>query len=152
MTWAAVARALWETSGELNARRPRDHPISTSAITSLRDKGRTSCQHVLFMLRWLDLPPEAFLGDGREVTDIRLPAADAAHRLRWDVRGMGATLDDRRREDDLTWPGLARHIGCQPGQLSGLRTARYATNIDLAMRVVQWLGVASTAFIYCGTW
>ena len=41
--------------------RRRDHPISPSTLTNMAAKPRTSCQHALFMLRWLDRPPESFL-------------------------------------------------------------------------------------------
>src|ERR1700723_2795852 len=60
LSWKQVAEQLWELSSELNDRR-RDHPISPSTLTNMSKNPRTSCQHALFMLRWLDRTPESFL-------------------------------------------------------------------------------------------
>jgi hypothetical protein len=43
-------------------------------------------------------------------------------------------------------------LQCTPSQLTGLRTARFATNMNLAMRIVQWLDRAAADFIYAATW
>jgi hypothetical protein len=53
LSWKQVADQLWQLSSELNDRR-RVHPISPSTLTNMAAKPRTSCQHALFMLRWLD--------------------------------------------------------------------------------------------------
>src|ERR1700723_2098604 len=60
LNWSQVASQLWNLSADLNDRR-RDHPISPSTLTKMRKNPRTSCQHALFMLRWLDRTPESFL-------------------------------------------------------------------------------------------
>jgi len=49
---------MWELSAELNERRG-DHPISSTTITGVSKRGDTSCQHALFMLRWLERSPES---------------------------------------------------------------------------------------------
>jgi hypothetical protein len=33
-----------------------------------------------------------------------------------------------------------------------LRTAKYATGSDLAVRIVQWLGRPAAEFVYLATW
>ena len=60
LSWRQLADQLWRLSIELNDQR-RDHPISPSTLTKMAAKPRTSCQHALFMLRWLDRNPESFL-------------------------------------------------------------------------------------------
>jgi hypothetical protein len=153
LSWSAVAAQLWEMSAELNARRPADHPISPSTLTSMATKPRISCQHALFMLRWLDRSPESFLrpppDDHGQFT---LPAVDSGHRLRWSLKRLHGALDDERRAEHLTWAALASAIGCSPGQLTGLRTARFATNMDLAMRITQWLQRPAADFVYAASW
>ena len=61
-------------------------------------------------------------------------------------------MDERRRQEGLTWPQLAEHLGCTPGQLTGLRTARFATGMDLAMRIAQWTGRPAADFVYAARW
>ena len=63
LSWSGVAHEIWQLSAELNERR-RDHPISPSTLTAMGRKPRTSCQHALFMLRWLGRSPESFLAGG----------------------------------------------------------------------------------------
>ncbi len=40
----------------------------------------------------------------------------------------------------------AAHLGCSPSRLTGLRTARYATNVRLAMAITQALRRSAAAF------
>jgi len=105
------------------------------------------------MLRWLGRSPESFLAGGPE-DDARfaLPAAGPDRRLRWALKLLYASMDEKRRQDGLTWPALAAQLECSPSQLIGLRTARFATGMDLAMRIVQWLGRPAADFVYPARW
>ena len=152
LSWQTVAKRLWELSSNLNDRR-RDHPISPSTLTNMAKNPRTSCQHALFMLRWLGRTPESFL-KGATYDDERcaLPAAGPDRRLRWALKLLYASMDEKRRQDGLTWPALAVTLGCSPNQLTGLRTAKYATGMDLAMRIVQWIGRPAADFVYAASW
>jgi hypothetical protein len=153
LSWTAVAAQLWEMSAELNARRPADHPISPSTLTNMAANPRISCQHALFMLRWLDRTPESFLQPPPDdIGQFALPAVDSGHRLRWSLKRLHAALATKRRDEHMTWATLASTIGCSPGQLTGLRTARFATNMDLAMRITQWLHRPAAEFVYAAAW
>ena len=57
LTWPKVARALWDQSAVLNERRG-DHPISPATLTGIAKRGDCTCQHAVFILRWLDRAPE----------------------------------------------------------------------------------------------
>jgi hypothetical protein len=152
LTWTGVADQLWALSSDLNDRR-RDHPISPSTLTGMAARPRTSCQHALFMLRWLGRTPESFLrGPGEDDGRFALPRAGPDRRLRWALKLLYATMDEKRREDGLTWPELAALLGCSPSQLTGLRTAKFATGMDTAMRIVQWLGRPAADFVYPARW
>jgi hypothetical protein len=153
LSWKQVADQLWLLSAELNDRR-RDHPISPSTLTNMAVKPRTSCQHALFMLRWLDRTPESFLAGmaGGDDPRFALPRAGADRRLRWSLKLLWAAMDEKRRQDGLTWRQLAGLLGCTPNQLTGLRTARFATGMDLAMRIVQWIGRPAADFVYPARW
>jgi hypothetical protein len=52
----------------------------------------------------------------------------------------------------LTWRQLADLLGCTPNQLTGLRTARFATGMDLAMRICQWIDRPAADFVYPAKW
>jgi len=150
--WYQLADELWQQSSALNARRSGDHPLCGGAVQRLPERGATSCQYALFMLRWLDRAPEDFLtGPVRDVGDVRLPEAGTDRRLRWHLDEVHGSLNDRRRQRDLTWSALADDLGCTASRLTNLRTARLA-DMDLVMRVTQWLGAPSTAFIHPAGW
>ena len=159
LSWPKVAQHIWELSAGLNARRG-DHPISPATIVGVGTRGDTSCQHALFMLRWLDRSPESFLRGSRTVAAGALPAAGPDHRLRWNLHesprrrapGLYEAMNARRESEELTWAELARCLRCSPNQLSGLRTARYAIQMTLAMRITQWLQRPAADFIYAADW
>ena len=149
--WYELAAELWEQSSELNARRS-DHPICGGALQRLPTRGATSCQYALFMLRWLGRAPEDFLtGAVVDVGPVTLPEVGADNRLRWDLREVHAALNEERVERGLTWAELGRELGCTPSRLTNLRTARLA-DMDLTMRVTQWLGRPAADFIHPAQW
>ena len=152
LSWQTVADQLWDLSSDLNNLR-RDHPISPSTLKNMASTPRTSCQHALFMLRWLERTPESFL-QGATGNDERfaLPGAGPDRRLRWALKLLYSSMDEKRHEDGLTWPALAAVLDCSPNQLTALRTARFATGMDLAMRIVQWIGRPAADFIYPAAW
>ncbi|MGH9043957.1 MAG: helix-turn-helix domain-containing protein [Acidimicrobiales bacterium] len=153
LSWKRVADELWQLSTELNDRR-RDHPISPSTLTKLATRPHTSCQHALFMLRWLERSPESFLEGGTDGDDPRfaLPSAGPDRRLRWSLKLLWAVMDEKRRLEALSVRQLAELLGSTPSQLSGLRTARYATAMDNAMRIAQWVGRPAADFVYPARW
>jgi hypothetical protein len=160
LTWPGVARELWEMSSELGKRRGEDHPIAASTLTNLAKRGDTSCQHALFMLRWLNRDPEDFVPGAPPSTCALLPTAGPDRRLRWhlhatprrDVPGLYEALDRRRRDRDLSWPELARELRYGPNQLTGLRTTRFAVRMTLAMAITQWLQRPAADFVYPAQW
>ena len=160
LTWPGVARELWEMSSELAKLRGEDHPIAANTLTNLTKRGDTSCQHALFMLRWLGRDPEDFVPGAPASTRATLPSAGPDRRLRWhlhatprhDVPGLYEALDERRRDRGLAWPALARELRCGPSQLTGLRTARFAVRMTLAMAMTQWLEQPAADFIYAAQW
>jgi hypothetical protein len=71
--------------------------------------------------------------------------------LRWDLSRLDTELDEARSTRGLGWVGLAPTFECSPSRLTNLRTAKLA-DMDLVMRVTQWLGRPATAFIHPATW
>lgn len=152
LSWQGVARELWEQSATLNAQR-NDHPISASTLTGMAKRRDTTCQHALFILRWLDRAPESFIaGSAADANTTALPLAGPDRRLRWDLQKLYDALDGQRREQGLSWPQLARELRCTPGQLTGLKRVRFAIGMTLAMRVVLWLDRPARDFVYAAQW
>jgi uncharacterized protein YfiM (DUF2279 family) len=152
LSWRQVAAEIWDQSSVLNKRR-MDHPISASTLTGIAERGDCTCQHALFILRWLDRSPESFLSNppvGRDGTV--LPRARPDQRLRWNLAELADSLDARRRERGLAWKQLAKELHCTEHQLTGIRTARFAIGMRLAMRIVQWLERPAADFIYAAAW
>jgi hypothetical protein len=149
--WYELAAELWQQSSALNAKRT-DHPLCGGAVARLQQRGATSCQYALFMLRWLQRAPEDFLtGPVVEVGDVRLPDAGPDRRLRWHLNETHAALNEQRQARELTWVALAEELDCTPSRLTNFRTARLA-DMDLAMRTTQWLGQPAAAFIHPAQW
>jgi hypothetical protein len=149
--WYECADELWQQSSELNALR-MDHPLCGGAVSRLGARGAASCQYALFVLRWLRRAPEEFLaGPVADVGDVQLPEPGPGSRLRWDLNQLHTALNEQREQRGLTWPGLARELGCTPGRLTNLRTARMA-DMGLTMRVTQWLGRPAAEFIHAAAW
>lgn len=145
--WYELADELWDQSAELNAR-SQDHPLCGGAVSRMQARGATSCQYALFMLRWLDRPPEDFLtGPVAEVGDVKLPVVGPDARLRWDLNQLHTALNQERKDRELTWARLAEELNCTPSRLTNLRAARVA-DMNLVMRVTQWLGQPAASFIH----
>jgi len=152
LSWQGVAQQLWDQSATLNARRS-DHPISASTLTGMTKRRDTTCQHALFMLRWLDRTPESFMrGSAFDDERTRLPFAGLDQRLRWDLQKLYGALDSQRRERSLTWPQLAHELRCSPSQLSGIKRTRFAIGMRLAMRIVTWLDRPARDFVNAANW
>ena len=154
LTWPQVAREMWQMAAELNLSRQRDHPISPSTIINMSKRGNTTCQHALIFLKWLGRSPESFLpGVAKNAGDetwLRYTATD--RRPRWHLRRLYDAINNRRQEQQLTWGELAQVLRCTPNQLTGIRTARYAIGMKLAMRIVVWLERPASDFIYLARW
>ena len=85
------------------------------------------------------------------VGDARLPIAGPEHRLRWNLSELHAALNDARQLRKLTWAKLAAGLDCTASRLTGLRTATFA-DMELVMRVTQWLERPAAAFIHPARW
>jgi hypothetical protein len=149
LSWRQVADQLWAQSSLLNRKR-NDHPISPGTLTGIARRRDCTCQHALFILRWLERSPESFAG--RAERRFALPPAGPDRRLRWDLSSLYTALDARRREQHLSWAQLASQLRCSQHQLTGIRTARYAIGMRLAMSIVQWLDQPASTFICAAKW
>jgi hypothetical protein len=152
LSWPGVAAAIWNQSHVLNGQR-KDHPISPATIKGVETRGDLTCQHALFLLRWLKVPPETFITAPQPGTsDVKLPEPGPGHRLRWDLCKLYGALDGARQTRGATWREAAAALHCTPNQLTRLRTAKFATGMVLAMRITQTLRKPAADFIYIADW
>lgn len=153
LSWKQLAEDVWAQSSELNARRPFDHPLAVSTFSGMAKRGAVGAPHALFMLRWLDQPPEAFLGLDRPLpAACSLPTAGADRRLRWNLKQLYADLNEQRQYEGLTWAQLATQLHCTPSQLTGIRTAKFGLAMHVAMAITQWLQKPAAHFIRAAEW
>lgn len=151
LDWNELAVELGQQSSVLNAQL-MDQAICPGAVVRVNRRGTISCQYAMSMLRWLDRAPEEFLtGPAVDVGDVRLPKAGPDSRLRWNLNEVYTELNGERIERTMTWAQLAEVLDCTPSRLTNLKTARLA-DMDLVMRITQWLGRPSAAFIHAAGW
>jgi hypothetical protein len=151
LSWTALAEELWRQSCDLNAELD-DDALCPGALVRTAKRETMSCQYALIILRWLDRAPEEFLTGGViDVGDTRLPQAGPDRRLRWDLARLHESLDQHRRDRQLTWVSLGHELDCTPNRLTNLRTARLA-DMSLTMRITQLLRMPAAAFVYAARW
>jgi hypothetical protein len=151
LDWAALADALWAQSADLNAELA-DHCLCSGALVRTAKRGTMSCQYALILLRWIGHAPEDFLtGSAADVGDTTLPEAGPDRRLRFDLPQLHAALNQARQDRGHTWSALAGTLDCTPARLTNLRTARLA-DMDLTLRVTQWLRRPAAAFVRPTRW
>jgi hypothetical protein len=68
------------------------------------------------------------------------------------LRKLYSEINDARTKRGATWQKAAKHIRCTPSQLTGLRTAKFATGMALAMRITQALRRPAADFVYAADW
>ncbi|MBV8050047.1 MAG: hypothetical protein JOZ80_02590, partial [Acidobacteriaceae bacterium] len=130
-----------------------DHPISPATIRTLGVRGDLSCQHALFLLRWLGVPPETFIAGPQPGTaGIPLPLADQEHRLRWDLSRLYRALNAARTARGATWQQAAKRLHCTANQLTNLPIAKFALGMRLAMRITQALRRPAADFVDVAEW
>jgi hypothetical protein len=149
--WTPLAHELWQQSYDLNVELG-DDALCPGALVRIVQRDWMTCQYALIILRWVRRAPEEFLtGPVVDVGGTTLPQPGPQWRLRWDLGEVHALLNQRRQDEGLTWTALADVIGCTPSRLTNLRTARLA-DMNLAMRVTQWMGQPAAKFIHPARW
>jgi hypothetical protein len=102
-------------------------PEPPATLSGTAGRGEISCQHALFMLRWLDRSPAEFLTGASTALAAPLPAAGRDRRLRWHLHrrankaqnGLFEARDAARRGDGLDCSELGQPLHATPSQLGG---------------------------------
>jgi len=73
-------------------------------------------------------------------------------RVDFDIAALFDALDTQRRDQTFTWPQIAGKLFCTPSRLSGIKRARFAIGMRLAMRIVGWLDRPASDFVIATRW
>jgi hypothetical protein len=104
---------------------------------------------VLQVLRWLRRTPENFLAgcDQAPAPGEALPEAGSDQIMRFDTAALYAALDVKRREQGLSWNGVAKEMGgLTPSMLTNLTTGSLI-GFPRVMVLTQWLGRPAADFV-----
>ncbi len=71
--------------------------------------------------------------------------------MRWNLAELHEALNEQRSTARPDLGRLADELDCTPARLTNLRTARLA-DMDLAMRITQWLGRPAADFVHPAAW
>lgn len=140
LSWAALTR-------ELNA--PFAHrqdipPISSSTLTGMRSRGALNGNIVVHTLMWLGRTPEEFT-IGHPVEAAPLPSLETGFLPRWNCAALFEALDDRRRQQGLTWAEVARRVGHFTPEMLG--SVRRSVGFPRVMRLLAWLDRPAADFV-----
>ncbi|WP_236796377.1 hypothetical protein [Amycolatopsis sp. GM8] len=61
-------------------------------------------------------------------------------------------MNEARTGRGASWAQTAPRLHCTPSQLTGLRTAKFATSMRLAMRICQGLRRPAADFVHPAGW
>jgi hypothetical protein len=123
--------------------------MSLKTLLGIRDRGTSSCHHVLPLIQWVGRAPETFVvgGDG-PLGELLPDPAPGRWRWYWNVIELREELDARRVERNLTLAEVAAEIGTGTGQVKGLFTTRYGPTINFAMKLARWLDRTAASFMW----
>ena len=151
LSWQALTREINDRAVEGGSAQPR--AIAASTVRGLRDKRVAEGDGVLQMLLWLGRTPESFV-PGHPLADApeaALPDLGPHLVLRWDVRALHLAVEQQRTGRGMTWPQVAREVGCWPVELTGLARAR-RVGFPGVMRILRWLGRPAAQFTRASEW
>jgi hypothetical protein len=130
LSWQGVADAVWDLSADLHrsrlARGKRDHPLAAETVRRLGERG-TPLPARAVLPALVERTPESFLVGAAPDAGAPPPHCGPDRRPRWDLKELHAALAELRSARGLTWTATAEELHCTPGQLTGLKTACFAT-------------------------
>src|SRR5215831_11715853 len=122
-------------------------------MTAVRATFDAVALHAAMDRQRLGRTPESFLTPPAvETAAMRLPAVGTAKRLRWNLAALYDAVNAQRQDRQLTWVELARELRCTQSQLTGIKTAKFAIGMTLAMKIVVWLDQPAARFVCAASW
>ncbi len=146
------------TWGQVNSRLAW---MSKATFDRMRERGVSSCNHILPVIQWVGRTPESFTvgpeGAVHEVLpDPQGPGDGWDHRRQgrwrwwWAHHDLATEVDAKRRDLDLSWEDVAEAMGLGTGgaaAVKGLDKLRYGPPIGLAMIAARWVQRSAASFM-----
>jgi hypothetical protein len=137
LTWAQVHRRLgW---------------MGKATFDRMRERGTSSCNHILPMVQWVGRAPESFTVDpSRGVAELLPDPSPGRWRWWWAHHDLAAEVDAKRRDLALSWEEVAEAMGLGRGgaaAVKGIDKLRYGPPIGLAMITARWVQRSAASFM-----
>ena len=137
LTWAQVnSRLAW---------------MSKATFERMRERGTSSCNHILPMIQWVGRTPESFTVDPQGGVGELLPDPSPGRwRWWWAHHDLAAAVDAKRNDLDLSWEETAELMGLgtsAAASVKGIDKLRYGPPIGLAMIAARWVQRSAASFM-----
>lgn len=137
LTWGQVNRRLsW---------------MSKATFDRMRERGSSSCNHILPMIQWVGRTPESFTVDpGGGVHELLPDPSPGRWRWWWAHHELAAEVGARRADLGLSWEEVAEVMGLGSGgaaAVKGIDGLRYGPPIGLAMIAARWVQRSAASFM-----
>lgn len=136
------------TWGQINGRLAW---MSKTTFERMRERGSSTCNHILPMIQWVGRAPESFTVDPSGGVHELLPdPAPGRWRWWWAHHDLAAAVDAERRDLDLSWEEVAEAMGLGSGgaaAVRGIDKLRYGPSIGLAMIAARWVRRSAASFM-----
>lgn len=125
--------------------------MSKATFDRMRERGTSSCNHILPMIQWVGRTPESFTVDPSGGVHELLPDPSPARwRWWWAHHDLAAAVDAKRRVLDLSWQEVAESMGLSADgttAVKGIDKLRYGPPIGLAMIAARWVERSAASFM-----
>ena len=136
------------TWGQVNSRLAW---MSKATFDRMRERGSSSCNHILPMIQWVGRTPESFTVDPSGGVHELLPDPSPGRwRWWWAHHDLAAEVDAKRLDLDLSWEEVAQAMGLATGGASavkGIDKLRYGPSIGLATIAARWVQRSAASFM-----
>ena len=125
--------------------------MSKATFDRIRERGESSCNHILPMIQWVGRTPESFTVDPDGGVHEFLPDPSPRRwRWWWAHHHLAAEVDAKRRHLELSWEEVTEAMGLRAGgaaAVKGIDKLRYGPPIGLAMIAARWVERSAASFM-----
>lgn len=136
------------TWGQVNSRLAW---MSKATFDRMRERGSSSCNHILPAIQWVGRAPESFTVDPNGGVHELLPDPSPGRwRWWWAHHDLATEVDLKRKDLGLSWEEVADAMGVGSSGASaveGIDKLRYGPPIGLAMIAARWVQRSAASFM-----
>lgn len=136
------------TWGQVNSRLAW---MSKATLDRMRERGQSTCNHILPLVQWVGRTPESFTVDpGGAVHELLPDPSPGRWRWWWAHHDLAAEVGAKRLDLGLSWNGVAEAMGlgtAGAAAVAGIDNLRYGPPIGLAMIAARWVQRSAASFM-----